>query len=173
MSDETPKQAIVNARWLKPMRGDGNVPPFENRQRYFYTGPNIDSNLKQQTVDAPKMLVECGLVSPKVTPASLQESFLFDENDEPIGGGHTCSTGLQISWQDGLLHDQNGASTQNGATIEDVIEIVRSRLEHFQKGKQHCKDNQEAINHLNFALAHLRSRTADRIRRGVEGTNQP
>ena len=40
----------------------------------------------------------------------------------------------------------------------------------FLQYKAACKENQQVIVHLEASLKLLRQRTADRVRRGVEGT---
>lgn len=57
----------------------------------------------------------------------------------------------------------------NGGTQEALIAICIDRLEGFQRGPFACDDNQEALTHLNEALAWLQKRTRERIGRGVEG----
>lgn len=60
----------------------------------------------------------------------------------------------------------------NGITNEVLIEIVLDRLAGFQSGKFACLANANAIHCFREGLGHLMGRTADRIARGVEGTNQ-
>lgn len=69
---------------------------------------------------------------------------------------------------------QNGPIKEfgvNGCHNEDLIAIVIDRLQHFQKGKFACYENNEALLKLEEALMWLRKRTMDREARGVEGTN--
>lgn len=98
--------------------------------------------------------------------------------DEP-GAGGACHE-YQVYPVDGqnalafaTVSFQNGAikeSGVNGCYNEDLIAIVIDRLQGFQSGKFTCGENEDALYHLNKALEYLRSRTDDRIKRGVEGT---
>lgn len=58
-----------------------------------------------------------------------------------------------------------------GTTTEEVIKTLIDRVASFQKGETYSDHNQDAINGLETALAALEARTADRVERGVEGTN--
>lgn len=60
----------------------------------------------------------------------------------------------------------------NGCQVEDVLGILISRLEGFQKGEFACQENNEALQDLKRALEWLESRTKDRENRGVEGKNE-
>jgi predicted deacetylase len=55
---------------------------------------------------------------------------------------------------------------------EDLIAMVITRLEHFQKSEFACRENALAITKLEEAMLWLRKRTMGREQRGVEGTNQ-
>ena len=60
----------------------------------------------------------------------------------------------------------------NGVCNEDLIAMVITRLEHFQKSEFSSRDNAMAITKLEEALLWLRKRTIGRENRGVEGTNK-
>jgi hypothetical protein len=60
----------------------------------------------------------------------------------------------------------------NGCCNEDLIAMVISRLEHFQRSDFACRENAMAITKLEEALLWLRKRTIGRENRGVEGTNK-
>lgn len=87
-------------------------------------------------------------------------------------GGMTYGTGYAIIWQDGPLGSGEGQKEPNGAQVEDIIGAAIDRLEFYQMSKFVCEDNGKAIEHLYAALDSLATRTADRISRDVEGTNQ-
>ncbi|WP_088187555.1 hypothetical protein [Desulfosporosinus sp. FKA] len=59
----------------------------------------------------------------------------------------------------------------NGVCNEDLIAMVITRLEHFQKSEYACRDNSIAITKLEEAMLWLRKRTMAREKRGVEGTH--
>jgi hypothetical protein len=73
------------------------------------------------------------------------------------------------------IHFQEGPIKEcgvNGVCNEDLIAMVITRLEHFQKSEFSCRDNAMAITKLEEAMLWLRKRTAARENRGVEGTHQ-
>ena len=72
------------------------------------------------------------------------------------------------------VHFQEGPIKEcgvNGVCNEDLIAMVITRLEHFQKSEFACRDNAVAITKLEEALMWLRKRTMAREKRGVEGTH--
>jgi len=73
-----------------------------------------------------------------------------------------------IKFQHGPIKE-NGI---NGIQNVDLLNIVIDNLQHFQKGKFFCRENDMAITKLEEALMWLNKRTAERVSRGVEGTNQ-
>ena len=64
-----------------------------------------------------------------------------------------------------------GEAGVNGGHHEDLLAIVIHRLQCFQAGPYACHDNALALTYLKIALQCLNHRTADRERRGVEGTS--
>ena len=74
----------------------------------------------------------------------------------------------------GHVEFQNGPINErgvNGCQHEDLLVIVIDRLEHFQKGKFNCRENDLALTKIQEALHWLEARTKDRVKRGVEGTS--
>lgn len=74
-----------------------------------------------------------------------------------------------------VIHFQEGPikeSGVNGVCNEDLIAMVITRLEHFQKSEFACRENALAITKLEEALLWLRKRTMGRENRGVEGTHE-
>ena len=67
--------------------------------------------------------------------------------------------------------DINTECGVNGVCNEDLIAMVITRLEHFQKSEFACRENALAITKLEESLLWLRKRTMGRERRGVEGTH--
>lgn len=61
----------------------------------------------------------------------------------------------------------------NGTSIENVIDLLVTRLEGFNVGPFRCRENSLAITHLQEAQNWLERRTRNRVKAGVEGTNQP
>lgn len=73
----------------------------------------------------------------------------------------------KVKFQHGAIKE-NGI---NGCQNEDLIAIVIDRLQGFQAGEFSCRENAIAITKLEEALLWLNKRTADRVKRGVEGTS--
>lgn len=59
----------------------------------------------------------------------------------------------------------------NGVTNEALLAILIDRVDGFQSGAFACDHNREALVCLLNAMRWLRERTAERVERGVEGTN--
>lgn len=74
----------------------------------------------------------------------------------------------QIGFQNGPI----GEHGQNGVTHEALLAIIIDRLESFQAGPYACEENASALAHCYSALASLKTRTAARVARQVEGTSQ-
>lgn len=70
------------------------------------------------------------------------------------------------------LKFQEGPASEsvNGLTTESLIAVALDRLMVHQRGDLPCRENQEALSHLQQAMAALNRRTRDRADRGVEGT---
>ncbi len=61
----------------------------------------------------------------------------------------------------------------NGTSIENVLDLLKQRLEGFQKGPFRCRTNAVAITKIEEAIMWLEERTKQRVAQDVEGTNQP
>ena len=59
----------------------------------------------------------------------------------------------------------------HGVLDTDLLEIVRHRLQCFQKGAFASRDNAVALTHVEEALMWMNRRVEDRIEREVLGTN--
>ncbi len=59
----------------------------------------------------------------------------------------------------------------NGVSNESVLAVVIDRLKGFQAGPFACRENAVALTKLQEAMHWLHHRTAERARRGVEGTS--
>lgn len=60
----------------------------------------------------------------------------------------------------------------NGVQNEDLINMVLTRLRHFNAGDWSCRENTMAIEKLEEALLWLRKRNLRRVMNGTEGTSQ-
>ena len=100
-----------------------------------------------------------------------QSNHFTDPDGNPAGGA-TYGVGFAIAWQTGPLVDGDVRQEPNGAFVEEIINAAIDRLEYYQSTKFACRNNQEAIQHLQLAVVALNFRTLDRESRGVEGTHQ-
>ncbi len=99
-------------------------------------------------------------------PAQITENHRVDDQGRPAGGT-TEGIGMAIRWQDGPL----AITERNGAFVEDLIEAAIGRLRFYNAGAFACRENTLALQHLEEALHWCQARTADREKRGVEGTH--
>jgi hypothetical protein len=100
----------------------------------------------------------------------ITEDHRLDDQGRPAGG---CTTGYQfvITWQDGPTRQADGSYERNGAFVEEVLEACIGRVEFYNTTEFKCRENSLAITHMEEALHWLQARTADREKRGVEGTH--
>lgn len=61
-------------------------------------------------------------------------------------------------------------TVEDGTTNEEVLAVLIDRL-NFLQNKHPCRENAIVITKLEESLMWLNKRTADRAKRGVEGTN--
>jgi hypothetical protein len=110
----------------------------------------------------------------KVNP--VNDGIVIGVMDGPGHGG--ASHEYRITLPDGrntFINFQNGPikeSGVNGLTHEVLLAILLDRLEGFQAGQYACWENADALIDLGRALKVLKSRTENRIARGVEGTHE-
>lgn len=115
----------------------------------------------------------------------LNDVYTVDEKGNG-GANHRyiiCKQGV-TTWQDGAncvgvytdIQFQNGArkldNSRDGVIDTDLLEIVRHRLQCFQKGEFATRENDIALTHIEEALLWLNKRVEDRIERDVLGTNK-
>jgi hypothetical protein len=72
----------------------------------------------------------------------------------------------RIHFHSGPIH--NGV---NGVMNEDLLHMVKVRLEYFQESQFRCDENGEALEHVKAAIEVLSKRSQERKSRGVEGTH--
>ena len=94
----------------------------------------------------------------------------IDENGNP-NGGITSGKGFLIEWQKGPLGCGENRKEPNGAFVEGVIAAAIGRIKFYQDSKFKCRENAIALTHLETALLWLQARTAEREKKGVEGTH--
>lgn len=76
---------------------------------------------------------------------------------------------IKLRFQEGVIPEVG----VNGASIEDVIAVLHSRLAGFEAGPLACLENRAAMLSLDQAANWLAERRKARIRQGVEGTYEP
>lgn len=81
--------------------------------------------------------------------------------------GPACSA-QEVKFQNGPILE----SGVNGVSNESLLAIVEDRLLGFQSGAFACRENAIALTKVQEAMMWLQKRTLDRVRRGVEGTDQ-
>ena len=81
---------------------------------------------------------------------------------------HEMKVLLTIQFQNGARKEENSI---DGIIDTDLLEIVRDRLQCFQKGPYSSRENACALTHIEEALMWLNRRVEDRIERNVLGTN--
>ena len=74
----------------------------------------------------------------------------------------------KVDFQEGPIKEAG----VNGVMDEDLLVMIKCRLEHFNQTEFRCKENSMSITKIEEALLWLRKRTMDREDRGVEGTHE-
>ncbi len=73
----------------------------------------------------------------------------------------------KIKYQQGPRAESD---SETGVTDQDLLEIVRHRLQCFQQGDYATRENACALTHIEEALMWMAKRADDRAERGVLGT---
>lgn len=101
---------------------------------------------------------------------------IYREDEQGPGGGyhdymivdaHSHEIFGDIKFQKGPRKDH---SSRHGVTNEDLLEIVRDRLQAFCAGNLPSRETTMALMHVEEALLWMAKRTEDRIERNVLGT---
>lgn len=102
----------------------------------------------------------------------ITEHHFSDAEGRPEGG-QTLGVGFTIAWQRGPLGavGSKERKEQNGAFVEDVIRAAIGRVAFYQASGFACRENENALRHLNSALRALEDRTQRRIAEKTEGTH--
>jgi hypothetical protein len=117
--------------------------------------------------------VKHDLLTDKYTSVYMEEEFSFNAPHNfkvfPNQGrlGDQVLPIAEIHFQEGPIKEAG----VNGVCNEDLIAMVITRLEHFNKSEFSCRENSMAITKLEESLLWLRKRTMGREQRGVEGTH--
>lgn len=109
---------------------------------------------------------------------ALNEKIRVLVTDDPGAGGANHHYRMLVDGLRGVqeipIEFQKGPIAEagvNGVSLEALLGIGIDRLEGFQSGPFACEANADALAHLVAALNTLKSRTAARVERGVEGTS--
>ena len=86
-----------------------------------------------------------------------------------VDSGKTMKLMASIAFQKGARKDPE---SRHGVLDVDLLEIVRDRLRCFQAGEYACREDEEALRHVEEALMWMNKRVEDRAERGVLGTYQ-
>lgn len=134
--------------------------------------------LDVQVLDEPgagganhQYMITFGEKKDKPTIAELEELLSKEDGPRPQmwpDGSVSLGHATFIGFQNGPIKEAG----VNGITQEALLTIVIDRLRSFQKGPFSCRENAIALTHCEEALMWLQRRTVERIKRGVEGTNQ-
>lgn len=73
----------------------------------------------------------------------------------------------QIRFQCGPRNVEGSAP---GVTTSTLLAIVKDHIEGFQAGEFACAENEQALFHIERAMAWIKQRADDRAKRGVLGT---
>ena len=95
-----------------------------------------------------------------------------NNKDGNPAGGVSFGPGYSISWQNGPLGRGKDRKKPNGAFVEDILAVVKDRIEFYQKSKFWCEENDMAISLIELALEKLDKRTKNRETQQVEGTHE-
>ena len=94
----------------------------------------------------------------------------YTDNDGNPADGYTTGTDFHIEWQDGPLNED---TPRNGTFVEEeVVHAVIDRIQFYQDSKFVCRENALVITKLEEAIHWMNHRTAERMRRGVEGSHE-
>lgn len=106
-------------------------------------------------------------------PGGANHAYQIRGMDHSKNPSATHTAGIPFGME--FILFQNGPIKEagvNGITQEALLAIVIDRLRSFQAGPFSCRENAIALTHCEEALMWLQRRTVERIKRGVEGTNQ-
>ena len=96
---------------------------------------------------------------------------LNTEKQEAMDGSpskiHDEAGYINIKFQCGPVQEHG----VNGTSIENVLDLLKIRLEGFQAGPFRCRTNALAITKIEEAIMWLEERTKQRVEQGVEGKN--
>lgn len=104
-----------------------------------------------------------------IGPGGANHEYIIVKSGCYIENGYVEDNNLMcaIQLQRGPRADE---SSMQGVCDQDLLEIVKHRLQCFQNGPFATEYNAKALEHLEIALMYLNRRVEDRIERNVLGT---
>lgn len=99
-------------------------------------------------------------VTKEVGPGNGKHRYAIMRDDKTLAN---------IQFQEGPRNEESSIS---GVLDQDLLEIVRNRLQAFQSGPYASRENACALTHIEEALMWMAKRADDRAERGVLGTMQ-
>lgn len=103
----------------------------------------------------------------EIGPGNGYHEYTIKYDLYPVGEPKETYLAGKIIFQKGPRNDSN---SQHGVMNEDLLEIVRHRLQSFQSGEYATRENTLALTHIEEALLWLNKRVEGRIERNVLGT---
>ena len=118
---------------------------------------------KLKTIQTQEKLNDVYVVD-EIGPGNANHQYLISKTDSKMSVENYVGV---IQFQKGPRKDD---TSEHGVIDTDLLEIVRDRLKHFQKGPYANDYNAQALVHVEEALKSLNKRVEDRIARNVLGT---
>jgi hypothetical protein len=105
----------------------------------------------------------------EIGPGGAYHEYEVSYDLYPVGEPVETHLAGKIIFQKGARSE---GTSQHGMLDTDLLEIVRHRLQHFQKGEYSTRENALALTALEEALLWLNKRVEDRIEKGILGKNK-
>lgn len=140
--------------------------PEWNPDRYEIIEKLSENNTKSETFQKIKF---------RLQRTNQLNNIYVTENIGPGNGKHKYRIEregallCEIQFQEGPRNEEGSIS---GVLDQDLLEIVRNRLQAFQSGPYASRENACALTHIEEALMWMAKRADDRAERGVLGTMQ-
>ena len=103
----------------------------------------------------------------EVGNGGANHNYLIQYELFPVGGEVEVHEVARIQFQNGPRKSEEAI---HGVLDTDLLEIVRHRLQGFQKGEFATRENAVALTHIEEALLWMNKRVEDRIERNILGT---
>lgn len=176
---DDPMQKIVTAAWTgNPARLLLMAGGFcQSNGEPLPPVPDVTANIAERAVTPRE--VKRRITTHQVNEVNEGLQILVFDDPGPGGANHEYAVHIVHSepgvpsWVESvdIRFQKGGIATAgvNGLTQEVLLAIVIDRLECFQRGPYACRDNADALEFAEEALASLLNRTIKRTTQGVEG----